>query len=59
MIKTAAKLYPGVSYRQVVLTLPSQLGIPFYQHRNHNQLYAGFMKLAEGLFYDSLVSPEG
>ena len=47
MTKIAAKLYPGVSYRQVVLTLPSQLRRPFYQHRDHNVLYAGFMKLAQ------------
>ena len=42
--KAAAKLYPGVSYRQVVRTLPSQLRIPFYQHNDPNKLYAGFMK---------------
>jgi hypothetical protein len=47
MTKIAAKIYSGVSYRQVVLTLPSQLRIPFYQHRDHNVLYSGFMKLAQ------------
>ena len=47
MIKIAAKLYPGVSYRQVVLTLPSQLRVLFYQHNDQNELYAGFMKLAQ------------
>ena len=39
MTKIAAKLYPGVNYRQVVLTLPSQLRRPFYQHRDHNVLF--------------------
>ena len=47
MIKIAAKLYPGVSYRQVVLTLPSQLRVLFHQHNDQNKLYAGFMKLAQ------------
>ena len=47
MTKIAAKIYSGVSYWQVVLTLPSQLRIPFYQHRDHNVLYSGFMKLAQ------------
>ncbi len=47
MIKIAARLLPGVSYRQVVLTLPKQLRLLFYQHPNHNGLYSRFMKLAQ------------
>jgi len=47
MIKIAAKLLPGVSYRQVVLTLPEQLRVAFYNHPNQSQLYSRFMGLAE------------
>lgn len=34
-------------YRQVVLTLPEQLRIPFYNHRDQNRLYSRFMALAQ------------
>ena len=47
MIKIAARLYPGVGYRQVVLTLPEQLRIPFYNHPNQHDLYSQFMVLAQ------------
>ena len=47
MTKIAARLYPGIGYRQVVLTLPAQLRIPFYNHPDHNHLYSQFMKLAQ------------
>ena len=47
MVKIAARLYPGVGYRQVVLTLPEQLRIPFYNHPDKNRLYSNFMALAQ------------
>ncbi len=47
MTKIAARLYPGVGYRQVVLTLPEQLRIPFYNHPDQNRLYSKFMALAQ------------
>ena len=46
MTKIAAKFLPGVSYRQVVLTLPEQLRIPFHNHPNQSRLYSQFMSLA-------------
>lgn len=50
MVKIAARLFPGVSYRQAVLTLPAQLRIPFYNHPNHSHLYSKFMGLAQACF---------
>jgi Putative transposase/Transposase zinc-binding domain len=47
MIKIAARLYPGVGYRQIVLTLPEQLRCPFYNHPNQHKLYSQFMALAQ------------
>ena len=47
MIKIAARLYPGVGYRQVVLTLPEKLRTPFYNHPNQHGLYSRFMMLAQ------------
>jgi hypothetical protein len=47
MVKIGTKLFPGVSYRQVVLTLPEQLRIPFHNHSNQGDLYSRFMALAE------------
>jgi Putative transposase/Transposase zinc-binding domain len=47
MTKIAAKLFPGVSYRQVVLTLPEQLRIPFHNHPDQSGLYSRFMGLAQ------------
>ena len=47
MIKIAARLYPGVGYRQVVLTIPEQLRIPFYNHPDQHRLYSQFMGLAQ------------
>ena len=47
MIKIAARLYPGVGYRQIVLTLPEQLRRPFYNHPNQHKLYSKFMALAQ------------
>ena len=47
MIKLATRLFPGVSYRQVVLTLPSQLRTYFYNHPDQGHLYSQFMKLAQ------------
>ena len=47
MTKIAARLYPCVGYRQVVLTLPEQLRIPCYNHRDQNRLYSKFMALAQ------------
>jgi hypothetical protein len=46
MCKIATRLFPGVGYRQVVLTLPEQLRIPFYNHPNQDKLYSKFMGLA-------------
>ncbi|MFT5756836.1 MAG: hypothetical protein ACI9LM_001561 [Alteromonadaceae bacterium] len=47
MTKIAARLLPGVSYRQVVLTLPAQLRIKFYNHPDQSRLYSQFMMLAQ------------
>ena len=47
MTKIAARLFPGVSYRQVVLTLPAQLRTKFYNHPSQGHLYAKFMMLAQ------------
>ena len=47
MSKIAARLLPGVSYRQVVLTLPAQLRIKFYNHPEQSRLYSGFMMLSQ------------
>jgi hypothetical protein len=47
IVKIATKLFPGVSYRQVVLTLPEQLRTPFHNHPNQSHLYLRFMGLAE------------
>ena len=46
MSRIAGRLLPGVSYRQVVLTLPQQLRIPFYHHPARKRLYSQFMALA-------------
>lgn len=46
MAKIAARLLPGVSYRQVVLTLPEQLRTPFFRHSDQSKLYSNFMGLA-------------
>jgi hypothetical protein len=47
MEKIASNLFLGISYRQIVLTLPQQLRIPFYNHPNYNDLYAKFMALGQ------------
>nr|WP_150138446.1 hypothetical protein [Candidatus Enterovibrio escacola] len=47
MVKIGVHLFLGVSYRQVVLTLPEQLPISFHNHSNQKRLYSGFMVLAE------------
>ena len=47
MVKIGARLLPGVSYRQVVLTLPKQLRILFHNHPNQASLYSRFMVLSE------------
>ena len=47
MIKIATRMFPGVSYRQVVLTLPSQLRPFFYNHPDQGKLYSQFMSLAQ------------
>ena len=43
--KIAVQLIKGIKYRQVVLTIPSQLWNPFYNHHNHNRLYSDFMRI--------------
>lgn len=43
-VKIASRLFRGVRYRQVVLTLPEQLRIPFHNHPN---LYSQFTGLAD------------
>ena len=45
MVKNAARLYPGVGYRHVVLTLLEQLRTPFHNHPNQHGLYSRFMML--------------
>ncbi|WP_097355790.1 transposase zinc-binding domain-containing protein [Candidatus Enterovibrio escicola] len=47
MLKIGVRLFLRVSYRQVVLTLPEQLRIPFHNHSNQKHLYSGFMILTE------------
>lgn len=46
MTRIAARLFPGVSYRQIVLTIPQQARIPFHNHPDQNGLYSRFMGLA-------------
>jgi hypothetical protein len=62
MCKIAVKLFPGVGYRQVVLTLPEQLRIPFYRHPDRSKLYSKFMELAhtclEALVHDLFKSTD-
>ncbi len=43
MEKIAGRLLPGVSYRQVVLTLPGELRQVFYNHPQQSALYSGFI----------------
>lgn len=45
MERITSKLFLGISYRQVVLTLPEQLRGPFYNHSNKDKLYSNFMRL--------------
>jgi hypothetical protein len=40
MTKIAARLLPGVSYRQVVLTLRAQLRTKFYNYPDQSRLYS-------------------
>ena len=47
MIKIATRLFPGVTYRQVVFTLPEQLRTFFYNHPDQGHLYSQFMQLAQ------------
>ena len=47
MTKIAARLNPGVGYRQVVMTLPAQLRTAFYNLPDQNRLYSRFMALAQ------------
>ena len=47
MKKIAARLLPRVRYRQVVLTLPSQLRVVFYNAPNRHTVYSQFMLLAQ------------
>jgi len=56
MTKIAARLYPGVGYRQVVLTLPEQLRMPFYNHPDQNRLYSRFMALAQACLEELIHS---
>lgn len=46
MEKIASRLYLGITYRQVVLTIPEQLRVPFHNHKNQDILYSKFMCLA-------------
>ncbi|WP_223866608.1 transposase zinc-binding domain-containing protein [Candidatus Enterovibrio escicola] len=47
IVKIGVRLFPRVSYRQVILTLPEQLRIPFHNHSNQKRLYFRFLVLAE------------
>lgn len=47
IVKIATRLFRGVTYSQVVLTLSEQLRIPFYNHPNQSHLYSRFMGLVE------------
>jgi len=38
-------LYPGVVYRQIVLTMPKQLRQPFYSVRHNDELLSRLMKI--------------
>uniref|UniRef100_UPI0039F71600 transposase zinc-binding domain-containing protein n=1 Tax=Piscirickettsia salmonis TaxID=1238 RepID=UPI0039F71600 len=52
MERITSKLFLGISYRQVVLTLPEQLRGPFYNHSNKDKLYSDFMRLAHYCLQD-------
>ncbi|WP_416431246.1 IS91 family transposase [Piscirickettsia salmonis] len=52
MERITSKLFLGISYRQVVLTLPEQLRGPFYNHSNKDKLYSDFMHLAHYCLQD-------
>ncbi|WP_150139105.1 hypothetical protein [Candidatus Enterovibrio escicola] len=47
MVKIGIRLFPRVSERKVVLTLPEQLRILFQNHSNQKCLYSRFMVFAE------------
>ncbi|WP_097357220.1 transposase zinc-binding domain-containing protein [Candidatus Enterovibrio escicola] len=47
MVKIGIRLFPRVNCRQIVLTLPEQLLIPFHNHSNQKPLYSGLMVLVE------------
>ncbi|MGK0374968.1 MAG: hypothetical protein ACJA2E_001440 [Arenicella sp.] len=46
MTRVAARLFPGFSYRQVVLTVPQQGRIPFHNHPDQDRLNSRFMGVA-------------
>ncbi|RNC76617.1 hypothetical protein DA717_14965, partial [Piscirickettsiaceae bacterium NZ-RLO2] len=52
MERISSKLFLGISYRQVVLTLPEQLRVPFYNHKNQDKLYSDFMRLVHNCLQD-------
>ena len=56
MTKIAAMLFPGVSYRQVVLTIPEQLRTPFHNHLDQDRLYSQFMGLAQACLSELIQS---
>ncbi|WP_190320025.1 transposase [Candidatus Enterovibrio escicola] len=56
LVKIGFRLFPRVSYRQVVLTLPKQLRIPFHNHSNQKRLYSEFMVLAEACLSELILA---
>ena len=54
MTRIAARLFPGVSYRQLVLTIPQQARIPFHNHPDQDRLYSRFIGLASACLTELL-----
>ena len=44
MVKIASKLFKGINYRQIVLTIPQEFRPLFYNHKDQASLYSAFMQ---------------
>ena len=44
MVKIASKLFRGINYRQIVLTIPQEFRPLFYNHEDQASLYSAFMQ---------------
>lgn len=45
MVKIASKLFKGINYRQIVLTIPQEFRPLFYNHKDQASLYSAFMQV--------------